>query len=123
MCACMYAYYTCTNEAQMVVRWFSMVDEGPKLCTRTSYCLHETATVACLLLLCVSHFKFKLLQWSGMLIDVECACTPQCLEWEAAVLRSIAGMHVTKRVCVQLVMHSYQGVFVPVVCVMADLIL
>ena len=58
-----------------------------------------------------------------VLIDVECACTPQCLEWEAAVLRSIAGMHVTKRVCVQLVMHSYQGVFVPVVCVMADLIL
>ena len=34
-----------------------------------------------------------------MLIDVECACTPQCLEWEAAVLRFIAGMHVTKRVC------------------------
>ena len=34
MCACVYAYYTCMNEAQMVlVRWFSMVDEGPKLCT------------------------------------------------------------------------------------------
>ena len=79
VCMCVGILHTCMNEAQMVlVRWFSMVDEGSKLCTLVIVLTWSPLLPACLLSLrmCVSfQVQAPSTVWR-VLIDVECACTP-----------------------------------------------